>query len=122
MYASNGTSESRLEILPDGQLKQYLPDNRVLDIGAGGIVASSFGTTGYSKRADGLIWQWGESTNVATVQFPITFPHACSQVMVTIDHGSSDYSYANVIAKTTSSFTLYNYSSIITQSYIAVGY
>jgi hypothetical protein len=126
LYAGDGSAQSHLYQTASGSL-MLVPDNInnpsvQHDLGGSAIVAKALGTTGYIKYANGLIIQWGESTNVATVQFPITFPTACSQVMVTIDHGSSDYSYANVIAKTTASFTLYNYSSIITQSYIAVGY
>lgn len=105
------------------------------DLGGSAIVAKSLSTTGYSKRADGLIEQWGQTTAPATISdkvpvtFPITFPTAVSSVVITsegnLTEGNSAVSYTQVIDVTTSGFkyrSFYNSPSEIKKYWRAIGY
>lgn len=105
------------------------------DLGGSAIVAKSLGTTGYSKRADGLIEQWGQTTAPATVSdnvpvtFPITFPNAVSSVVITsegnLTEGNSPMSYTQVIDVTNSGFkyrSFYNSPGEIKKYWRAIGY
>lgn len=119
---------------PTGGL--YWANNGVdCDVAGSAIVAKSLGTTGYSKRADGLIEQWGQTTAPATmssnvpVTFPITFPNAVSSVVITSEgnmiEGNSAMSYTQVIDVTNSGFKYRSFSnspSEIKKYWRAIGY
>lgn len=109
LFTANGTIRKALTGNHDGSLTW---NNN--DLGGSAIVAKSLGTTGYTKRADGLIEQWGQTTAPATVSenvpvtFPITFPNAVSSVVITsegnLTEGNSPMSYTQVIDVTNSGF------------------
>jgi hypothetical protein len=105
------------------------------DLGGSAIVAKSLGTTGYYKRADGLIEQWGQTTAPATaianmpVTFPITFPNEVCSVVITsegnLTAGNSAVSYTQVIDVTNSGFKYRSFSNSpeeIKKYWRAIGY
>lgn len=130
LRASNSQNSKILRGTPDGLLTW---DGN--DLGGSAIVAKSLGTNGYSKRADGLIEQWGQTTAPATVSdnvpvtFPITFPNAVSSVTITsegnLTDGNSPMSYTQVIDVTNSGFkyrSFYNSPGEIKKYWRAIGY
>ncbi|QDM27010.1 hypothetical protein FNL56_13470 [Tardiphaga sp. vice304] len=62
-------------------------------------IAKSLATSGYIKFGNGLILQWGFSTNLGVptgISFPVTFPTACAAVLCQLEGSTT----ANVIAGT----------------------
>lgn len=129
------TDVTSLFIKRDGTLFLDTPAHTNMDLGGSAIVAKSLGATGYSKRADGLIEQWGQTTAPATVSdkvpmtFPITFPNAVSSVVITSEgnlvEGNSAMSYTQVIDVTNSGFKYRSFSNSpgeIKKYWRAIGY
>lgn len=130
LVADNGTQSSILSGYPGGSLKWS--DN---DLGSSAIVAKTLSTTGYSKRADGIIVQWGQTTAPATitekmpVTFPITFPNVACSVVITsegnLTASDSPLAYTQTIDVTTSGFkyrSFYNSPNEIKKYWFAIGY
>ena len=101
-----------------------------------GIVDASVGSNGYAKFANGLIVQWGASSEASTVHyqsFPISFPNACflvvgsrlkadsSATLVPVsDDSTSAYKFF-ISSWSTSGFSYETNSSAAKISYIAIG-
>lgn len=74
---------------------------------------------GYCKLPNGLIFQWGEYTNISTVTFPITFPNKCFQAVLAHAYSGSS-NIAGVATVTPSNFT--SIASVTMHRYFAIGY
>ena len=101
-----------------------------------GIVDASAGSNGYAKFGNGLIVQWGASSEASTVHyqsFPISFPNACflvvgsrlkadsSATLVPVsDDSTSAYKFF-ISSWSTSGFSYETNSSAAKISYIAIG-
>lgn len=95
--------------------------NYVNSVNTGGIVAISPAENGYVKFAIGLILQWGNAGS--PVNFPIAFPTACLNVVVTIQVGdgsnvSKNRLYVDNLSRT--GFSIQNPQG--SYRYFAVGY
>lgn len=70
-----------------------------------------FGIYGYQKLPGGLILQWGppdSTTNPQTVNFPITFPNACLNIVITPYYIPTPVAgYASISSFSTTGFTMY---------------
>ena len=93
--------------------------------------AQSLGASGYIKLGAEVI-QWGTTPSLANntpqaVTFPVAFPTACAQVVMTpaTALGSNEYIGQSASSETTTGFTAAGYSSLATArafQYIAIGY
>lgn len=127
LSAENGTDEVRLVGQPNiGQLLFRAVYNNTstgyIDLGGSAIVAKSLGTTGYTKRADGLILQWGQSSNVTRWDFPITFPTAVIGVYAGINYNGEQSGYNAVKTLTTSYLEPSLQSTQVTTYWLVLGY
>lgn len=70
-----------------------------------------FGPYGYQKLPGGLILQWGPpdaTVNPQTVNFPITFPNACLNIVITPYYTPTPVGgYASISSFSTTGFTMY---------------
>lgn len=107
LVAGNGTNASQLNLLHTGKINFY-PDIinlplTVYDLGGASIVGNSLTQNGYTKRADGLIVQWGSTTITANTPTPITLPISFTGSDQTkrhtfvCPHGSDSTSTASVV-------------------------
>lgn len=92
------------------------------DLGGASIVAKSLGTTGYYKRADGLIEQWGQTNNVTRWDFPITFPNAVIGVYAGINYNGEQNGYNAVKTLTTSYLEPTLQNPLVTTYWRVLGY
>jgi hypothetical protein len=86
---------------------------------------SNGATSGYAKLPNGLIIQWAYQTgyaNFATRPFPITFPNACTSVVVVGTGTSQHWEAYTVQAWTTTTWTGYTRFSGDPTNMIAIGY
>lgn len=94
-------------------------------LGGGG--KASLNASGYQKLPSGLIIQWGNITNSATpgnatlVTFPIVFPSAIRQLVVSSNVNSTSISAAWYDAQTPSGFNMRSNVATSNASYIAIG-
>lgn len=83
--------------------------------------ASSFASAGYVELETGIILQWGSATDGTTVVFPVAFPHAVFDVV--ISPASLNNGLPRAVSKTVSGFTV-NYANVSggTCNWYAIGY
>jgi len=84
LSASNLTSGT----LPDDRFPatlQAISGANLTGISSGGIVASSYSSSGYARFSDGLVIQWGSSSSNSYATFPLTFPNNCFSVVNMIE-------------------------------------
>lgn len=94
--------------------------------------SASLASNGWCRMPNGLVLQWGSAAggNGASISFPISFPTACAQVMVTDANSGIDVSTQHVIgiaSRSASGFSvsLFKYDGSAGSSsfhYLAVGY
>lgn len=88
LQASNGTSTALLQGNTNGTLNWVGND-----LASASIVAKSLGKTGYIKRADGLIEQWGQIDTAGTatqqINFPISFNSSLFSIVITREYITS---------------------------------
>ena len=104
----HGSSDLRAGDIQTGQLVTVAFDGTYFQMMSqeGNAFTQSVGTNGWVKLPNGLILQWGfagSSSSGTTVAFPIAFPNACLQVVMT-DSGPAGYSFG-AGNFTTTSFT-----------------
>ena len=92
------------------------------------ITASSNAAIGYIKFDTGLIIQWGSVASTAaikTVTFPLAFPNACRQVIVSAVSSTLGCGSATTWTKTTANVVAQNINNggvAATATWIAIGY
>ncbi len=92
-------------------------------------LAASHGATGYQQLVGGIYLQWGVADPVAataltTVTFPIAFPTALYQVLITdlsAGVGNSDQISVRTTGLSTTGFTIVNDENTTTASWLAIG-
>ncbi|ENZ76947.1 hypothetical protein OR214_03150 [Ralstonia pickettii OR214] len=92
-----------------------------------GQFGASIGAGGYQKFPSGLIIQWGTITAAASSStsgtFPISFPNAAVDLLVTPQLVSGAYSMIGQATRSITGFSLWNPNSAsIAVNYIAIGY
>ena len=92
-------------------------------------VAKNKATNGYFKLGNGMIVQWGRTTNTVnqtkTITFPVAFTSTNYSITVAANNQSSGYSYDGVTGisdRTTTSCKVYSYYADRTYDWIAIGY
>jgi hypothetical protein len=133
MYASDGTYQSRIELMSDGEAKIYKADNTMLDLAGSAIAAKSLGTNGYIKYASGLIMQWGSDSFTDTmsvsdtveVTFPVSFTTANNFISCTARTNSGAYAAAFMTNGVTAAYARirrYPGNTAVTFNWFAIGY
>lgn len=82
----------------------------------------SLATNGYTKLPNGLILQWGSrpiGTGNVSVTFPLTFPTACTAVVVSGNYNGASWA-DTVTSKSTTGFS--GWAQYTASTYIAIGY
>ena len=122
--ATGMDSWASLGIYPQGTIRIGIRGSSLTlcDLGGSAIVAKSLATTGYYKRADGLIEQWGQTNNVARWDFPITFPNAVIGVYAGINYNGEQSGYNAVKTLTTSYLEPTLQSPLVTTYWRVLGY
>lgn len=93
-------------------------------LGGNTVPANYLSENGYAKMANGLIIQWGRGAGeYLSVIFPIVFPNACLNVVVSanVDAPGSSYTYASKV-KTTNTSLATLYVNAPRCYWIAIGY
>lgn len=92
-------------------------------------VNKSKSSNGYYKLGNGLIIQWGRTTDTTnqtkTITFPVAFTSNNYSITATANNQFSGYSYDGVTGisdKTTTSCKVYSYYASRTYDWIAIGY
>lgn len=92
-------------------------------------VAKNKAANGYFKLGNGMIVQWGRTTDTVnqtkTITFPVAFTSTNYSITVAANNQSSGYSYDGVTGisdRTTTSCKVYSYYANRTYDWIAIGY
>lgn len=107
--ATNATNASFATTAGNGGVTSLNGASGAVSLAALAAYASSMGANGYQKLPSGLIIQWGTNTVDGVNTFPIAFPNACHEALVSTNAASSSGGSCHVkvvLAKSTTSVTI----------------
>ena len=116
---NHNTTDDKIPVFSNGVLDYILKSELANATTGGGIVAANLAQNGYVKFSNGLILQWGRSTE-ATLNFSIPFQKFYCITTGQESWSSATFNNTSWIVRTNSSITWPTYMSTAI-NYIAVG-